>query len=452
MADFSFNKISKNCKRIQTKYRVISTDIPVPESLPQLEELMKIESRSMHGAYPMIWKSANNFQVEDYWGNKWLDFTSTIFVANAGHANEEVKKAIIDIVSKNLLAAYNYPTLERISFIKFLIENTPDFIEKAFLLSAGTETTEVALKLMRMWGQNIVPNKQAIICFDGNWHGRTLGAQFMAGNKSQKEWVGFKDPLTYHLPFPYDNERSFKDDFYKMCLNNNLDPDSDIAGIMMETYQGWGAYFYPDNYIKELVEIQKKHNILVSFDEMQSGFGRTGKLFGYMHYDIEPDIICCGKGASSSLPLSMVLGRSELLDLPDVGSMSSTHSAHPIVCAAGEANLKYILDNRLVEKSEELGQILKNKLLDLSVELKEKITIEINCRGLVAGVIIKGLNNVPASQLCSQISEKCFQNGLLVVHTGRESIKIAPPLTITQDALLDGILVFSEIVKELVEK
>ena len=355
-----------------------------------------------------------------------------------------------ETISKNLLAAYTYPTIERISYIKFLIENTPDFVEKAFLLSAGTETTEVALKLMRMWGQKIKPSKQVVICFDGNWHGRTLGAQFMAGNQAQKDWIGFKDPLIFHLPFPYSKERSFENDFYEMCTINDLNPDNDIAGLMLETYQGWGAYFYPQNYIEQLDKIRKKHNILIAFDEMQSGFGRTGKLFGYMHYSIEPDILCCGKGASSSLPLSLVLGRAEILDLPAIGSMSSTHSAHPVVCAAGEANLRYILDNGLIDNSQELGLIMKKEIEKLSQELKQKVNIKVNCLGLVAGVIIQDLSGNPASDLCSKISEKCFQSGLLVVHTGREAIKLAPPLTITEDALMDGLNTFCDIVRKVV--
>ena len=450
MANYEFNLVPKKVDKVKSVYRVIKTDLPVPASLPLLEELKSIESRSMHGAYPMIWKSADNFQVEDYWGNKWLDFTSTIFVANAGHANSEIKKAIVDTVSKNLLAAYTYPTIERIEYIKFLIDNTPDFIEKAFLLSAGTETTEVALKLMRMWGQDVNSSKQAVICFDGNWHGRTLGAQFMAGNQGQKDWIGFKDPLTFHLPFPYSEGRSFENDFYKMCETEGLNPDKDIAGIMLETYQGWGAYFYPQEYIEQLDIIRKKHNILIAFDEMQSGFGRTGKLFGYMHYNIEPDILCCGKGASSSLPLSLVLGRAKILDLPEIGSMSSTHSAHPVVCAAGEANLRFILENGLIKKSEKLGLIMKKEIELLSQELEEKVDIKVNCLGLVAGVIIRDLSGNPASNVCSEISEKCFQSGLLVVHTGREAIKLAPPLTITDDALMDGLNTFCDNVRKVV--
>src|SRR3989338_10449758 len=115
---------------------------------------------------------------------------------------------------------------------------------------------------------------------------------------------------------------------------------------MLETYQGWGAIFYPPEFVQAIERFAKKYGMLLAFDEMQAGFGRTGKLFGYMHYGVEPDIICCGKGASSSLPLSIVLGIREIMDLPEIGSMSSTHSANPMVCAAGKANLESLLERK----------------------------------------------------------------------------------------------------------
>ena len=160
---------------------------------------------------------------------------------------------------------------------------------------------------------------------------------------------------------------------------------------MLETFQGWGAIFYPEEFIKELSKFTKKNKILLTFDEIQSGFGRTGKLFGYMHYKVTPDIICCGKGSSSSLPLSIVLGSKKILDIPNTGSMSSTHSANPMVCAAGYENLKFILDNNLIEKSKNLGKILNKELLRIS---KKYNSINISCygKGLIASLIIKTKN------------------------------------------------------------
>ena len=218
---------------------------------------------------------------------------------------------------------------------------------------------------------------------------------------------------------------------------------------MLETFQGWGAVFYPKEFIEEVVKFAKKHNILVAFDEMQSGFGRTGKLFGYQHYGIEPDIICCGKGASSGLPLSIVLGSREIMDLPEVGSMSSTHSANPLVSIAGEENLKTILNDGLITNSEKLGKLFHEKLNDLKNKYPDHIE-HTQGKGLLAALIFIDKSGNVLSELCDEICERAFQKGLLVVHTGRESIKLAPPLTITEEALLEGINVLDECIQESV--
>jgi 4-aminobutyrate aminotransferase/(S)-3-amino-2-methylpropionate transaminase len=180
---------------------------------------------------------------------------------------------------------------------------------------------------------------------------------------------------------------------------------------------------------------------------MQAGFGRTGKLFGYEHYKVEPDILCCGKGASSGLPLSIVLGSKEVMDLPDIGSMSSTHSANPLVCVAGHENLKAILEDGLIENSVKLGKLLHQKL----GEIKDKYPNHIKYifgKGLLAALIFIDNEGNPLVKLCDVVSEKAFQKGLLVVHTGRESIKLAPPLSINKEALIEGIDVLEECIRE----
>jgi len=182
---------------------------------------------------------------------------------------------------------------------------------------------------------------------------------------------------------------------------------------------------------------------LVAFDEMQSGFGRTGKLFGYQHYNVEPDILCCGKGASSGLPLAIVLGSKHVMDLPGVGSMSSTHSANPLVCSAGHQTLLEMMDGGLIKNTEEIGKLFHKELNKLKDKYPQHIRY-VQGKGLLAGVIFIDKDGNPLINLCDTISEKAFQKGLLVVHTGRESIKLGPPLSITEEALLEGLKVFDE--------
>ena len=203
---------------------------------------------------------------------------------------------------------------------------------------------------------------------------------------------------------------------------------------MLETFQGWGGIFYPDDFIEEISTFASENKLLVAFDEMQAGFGRTGKLFGYMHYNIEPDILCCGKGASSGMPLGIVLGSKEIMDLPDIGSMSSTHSANPLSCVAGKANLKALIEDKLIDNSNILGEVLHKELNLMQLQFPNHIKY-IFGKGLLAGVVFQNNKGEPLASLCDSIAEMAFQRGLLIVHTGRESIKIGPPLSIKKKKL-----------------
>ncbi len=457
MSNWSFNLEPKKVLPVNTKWRTIQTSIPVPESIPYFHSLDKTESFSMHGQMPIVWDKAEGCQVSDPWGNTWLDFTSTIFVANAGHGNPDIIAAIRECLDKPLLHTYSYVNAKRVNYLEKLLSITPENITKAFLLSAGTEATECALKLMRLYAQKQNKKRPCIICFEGNWHGRTMGAQMLSYNPAQKEWIGYHDPHILHLPFPYpwnniDNPADFfHTSFEALCEEHNLNPEQDIAGFMLETFQGWAAAFYPVEFVKAIRAKADSIGALLAFDEMQSGFGRTGKLFGYEHYGVTADVLCCGKGISSSLPLSAVLGSTEVMDLPGIGSMSSTHSANPLCCAAALASLEYTLKHNLIERSAVLGELLFAQLNAVKEKYPEYISHVLG-NGLLAGVHFNNLAKEPLSALASRVCELAMQKGLILVHTGRESIKIGPPLTIPEDALLEGCSVFAQCVEQAIEE
>ena len=238
----------------------------------------------------------------------------------------------------------------------------------------------------------------------------------------------------------------------KVSINeNNILPEEDLCGFILETFQGWGAFFYPTEFVKAIEKFAKKYNLLLAFDEMQSGFGRTGKLFGYMHYEVEPDIIACGKGAGSGVPLSIVLGRKEIMDLPEIGSMSSTHSANPLVCTVGMANFKALIEDGLISNCQKLEKIFFSCLNDIKSKYHKYIRY-VQGHGLVSALIFKDINENPLSNLCDKICERAMQKGLLLVHTGRESIKIAPPLSITEEAMLEGMQVLKESIEECINE
>jgi 4-aminobutyrate aminotransferase-like enzyme len=438
---------------IRTKNIHIKTKIPAPGTNDILKLISKYESRSMHGQLPIVWKKAKNFNIFDLKGNKFIDFTSTIFVTNIGHSNVKLKKKLIQLINKDLLHSYAYANTIKLQYIKKLISMTNGDFEKVFLLSAGTEATEAALKLMRLYGQSINKKKLGLICFEGNWHGRTMGAQLMSGNENQKKWIGQKDKNIFHLPFPYpwvlEKQKKTPEEFLLDSLKKfkiKFDLSKDICGVMLETFQGWGALFYPKSYIKLLNKICKKNKILLCFDEMQSGFGRTGKLFGYENYDVKPDLICCGKGMGGGVPISGVLGKKKIMDLPEVGNMSSTHSSNPLSSTAGLVVLEEIKSKNILKNTKIKSKVLFKFLNKIKDKNKNHI-IHIDGRGLIAGIIFKPGKKI--NQNLKKVCMECMKNGLLVVYTGRESIKIGPPLTISIEALKEGLEILDKSISKV---
>jgi len=226
-----------------------------------------------------------------------------------------------------------------------------------------------------------------------------------------------------------------------------------IAGVLMETYQGVGPDFAPVDYVRKLADWCHEHQIVLTFDEVQAGFGRTGKFWGFEHYGVVPDLICCGKGISSSLPLSAVIGRAEILDQFPPGSMTSTHTGNPVCIAAALASLKRILSHDLTGNAARLEQPLLAGLLDIQAR-HPKVVGHCTARGLVAGMqMVQPDKTAPNHDLAHSVIEKCFQKGLLFfspVGAWGQTVKIAPPLTIPLEALQEGLAVLSEAVDEAV--
>ena len=438
-------------KIIKTKNRYIFTKIPAPGTKEIFKNIQKFESRSMHGQIPIAWSKAKNYSVYDIAGNKFIDFTSTIFVSNTGHSNDRLKRYIKDSLKNNFIHSYAYIHKLREKYLKKLVKFSGNGLQKAFLMSAGTEATEAAFKLMRMYGQKRKKRKLGIICFEGNWHGRTMASQMMSGNKQQSKWIGYRDKNIHHLKFPYPwltNEREaekFLDESLKK-LKQKINLKKDVCGVMFETYQGWGAIFYPVKYIQMFAKICKKNDILIAFDEMQAGFSRTGKNFGFEHYNIKPDIICCGKGMGGGIAVSGVIGKKKIMDLPEVGNMSSTNSANPIACSAGLAVLEEIQQQKLTAKSKKHGLYLHKGLNDIKKKFPN--LFQVYGKGLIASMVFnKKIKNI--NHKLKLIVENSMRNGLLLCYTGRESIKIGPPLTITTEALKEGLKIIENSVGKI---
>ena len=442
---------------VSTKYRRIHTPMPVPESVSILEELRRCEPVSMQGQPPIVWHRASGFQVEDPWGNRWIDWSSGVLVTNVGHGHPRICAAIRELADRPLLATYVFPHRLRADLASRLVEISPKGIDKAFLLSTGAEAIECAIKLARTWGvEKSGRNKHIIVSFENAFHGRTLGAQLAGGIPKLKEWIVRTDLGFVQAPFPdgYKNEDTRFELFEESLAAQGVSPDT-VAGVITESYQGVGPDFMPVEYAQRLRGWCDRHNAVLIMDEVQSGFGRTGKMFCFEHYGIVPDLICCGKGISSSLPIAAVLGRKEIMDLYPPGSMTSTHSANPVCCAAALASIEVLLEEKLIENSASLGKVLKKGLEEIQ-KAHPAVAGCVQALGLVGGIqIVQPGARKPNPELALTINEKCFQKGLLMfapVGVAGECIKIAPPLCINREALEEGIAVLREALDEVMHE
>ncbi|MBA4386857.1 MAG: aspartate aminotransferase family protein [Verrucomicrobia bacterium] len=442
--------------KIKTKFRCIKTKLPVPESLPIFEELKQSEPRSMMGQPPIIWHKASNFTVQDKWGNKWIDWSSGVLITNAGHGRKEIGKGVKQMVDQGLLATYVFIHEGRAELTKMLRELSPDPENyMVFLLSTGSEATENCIKLAKTYAlEKHGPHKKYMVTFSNAFHGRTMGAQLAGGMDKQKKWMIDRDQTFIQVPFPdgYKNEDISFDLFLKTLADKKVEPGQ-IAGVMVESYQGVGPDFIPAEYAQKLEAFCRQHDIVLVMDEVQAGFGRTGKMFCFEHYGIKPDLIACGKGITSSLPLSAVIGRKDVMSLYAPGSMTSTHSASPLAVASAIANLKVLKKEKLVERAAKLGKILAQGLARVQKKHPQVLGC-LQARGLVAGLqVVKPGTKTPDPDMATKINLKCFHKGLLMfapVGIAGECVKIAPPLTISEEALKESLQVLAEAVDEAV--
>ena len=440
---------------VSTKFRRLSGSIPNSATIEQIEQLRAAESMSMRGQPPVIWDRAEGINVYDAYGNMWLDFSSGVLVTNAGHGRKEIADAIIEQASRPLLTSYCFPNRPRIELVQKLVSLAPEPLNKVFALSTGAETTECALKLMRTYGRRMgTDDKSVIVSFENSFHGRTLGAQQMGGMAGGKAWIKNLDPEIVHVPFPdgFRCEDTSFELFERTLARLGIEPGN-VAGVISETYQGVGPNFMPKQYAKDLRAWCDRHDALLCFDEVQAGFGRCGTWWGFELYDVVPDLFCIGKGVSSSLPISGVIGREDVMDLYGPNEMTSTHSGNPICCAAALASIEVMEREKLVENAAKVGPVLHEHLQRIKDEFSEVIGFAPSV-GLVGGLLmVKKGGKDPDYDLAWDVVSLCFRKGLLLfapVGVGGGCVKIAPPLCISAEAVEEGCEVIREAVKEAV--
>ena len=440
---------------IETAHRRICTKLPVPESVPILQRLAAAEPVSMLGQPPIVWDRAEGASVYDAWGNKWIDFSSCVMVANVGHGRAEIRDALRAAINRGPLATYVFPHPQRAELVERLQALAPSPADyRVFLLTTGSEATENCIKLAKTYAlTKYGPSRRIIVTFENAFHGRTMGAQLAGGVAAQKEWLAGEGQTFVQVPFPdgFRNEDVSFDSFEQALERQGVSP-AEIAGVLVESYQGGGPYFMPDDYARQLEAFCREHDIVLACDEVQSGFGRTGKMFAYEHYGITPDLIACGKGVTSSLPLSAVIGRADIMGLFAPGSMTATHSGSPLPVAAALACLNILSEEKLADRAAALGDVLLPELERIRQRFPDVLG-HVSGRGLVAGIqVVRPGTKEPDGELALRINEACFRAGLLMfapIGMGTACLKIAPPLVITEEALREGIAVLEAAVGEL---
>ncbi len=454
MATKEFPLVPEQVQPVSTKYRKIQTAIPVPESIETLKRLRDIEPRSMGGQPPIIWDHGKGCQIFDAYGNMWLDFSAGVLVTASGHGNPKIAGAIASMAKRGMYHAYCFPTDIRAALVTKLTAMLPAPLKNVFLLTTGSEATECCIKLARTHGLKVGgKQKKVFVSFEYGFHGRTMGAQLAGGSAGLKSWMGDLDPSFVQVPYPdgfRQTDTSF-DVFTRTLEQKGVNPD-DVCGVMAETYQGGNAAIMPSAYAQALRKWCDQHNAVMIFDEIQAGFGRTGKRFGFEHTGVVPDLAACGKGISGGMPLSAVLGTEELMNMYGPGEMTSTHSANPICAAAALANLEVIEETGLIANAEKMGKILGQHLPKIQAASNGKIT-HIDRIGLVGAMqFTKPGTTEPAPEPAWQMVWESVKRGVMLfapVGVGGSCIKINPPLIIKKDALLEGLAVLEDVAKTL---
>jgi 4-aminobutyrate aminotransferase / (S)-3-amino-2-methylpropionate transaminase / 5-aminovalerate transaminase len=449
-----FTLVPRAVERVETRYRRIVTPLPVPESVPILEKLCEYEPRAMRGQPTVIWHHAEGFQVYDAWGNQWIDWSSGVLIANAGHGRVEIARAIEEQARGHLLTSFAFANEPRLRLAEKLVSILPAPLKKVFLFSTGSEATECAIKLCRTYGVRTGGrNKHVIVSFDKGFHGRTLGAQQAGGIPELKEWIVNLDPGFVQVPFP-DGFRTRDVSFegFERALRERGVEAQNVAGVILETYQGGSSAFAPVPYMRSLRQWCDGHKSLLVCDEIQAGFGRTGTLWGFEQYGIVPDLATLGKGISSSLPMAAVVGRPDVMDQYPPLSMTSSHAGNPVCCAAALASVNLVLDEGLAERARETGALLHQRLGALASRHRQ-----VGCvagKGLVAGLAcVKPGTTEPDSDLAFDVVRRAMEKGVLMfapVGYGMATVKISPPLVIPVDAVEESVDVLEEAFAEAV--
>lgn len=421
-----------------------------------IERDREVVSPSYTRGYPFVMARGEGTEVWDVDGLRYLDFTSGVAVTSTGHAHPEVVRAIKDQAEKFLHMSgtdfYYPPQIELAEYLDRIAPMTD--VVRAFFTNSGAESIEAAIKLALY-----ATNRHYFIAFYGGFHGRTMGAlAFTASKPVQRECFLPAMPPVAHVPYPDPYRPVFSDLHADQGLAviryiedyvfaRKLCP-TEVAGILVEPIQGEGGYIVPPpSFFPALRELCDRYGILLIVDEVQSGMGRTGKWFGIEHEGVEPDIVAVAKGIASGLPLGAMIARKSLMTWP-AGTHASTFGGNPVSCAAALVTLR-LLEDGMMDNATTVGAYLLEKLRD--IQTRHPVIGDVRGRGLMVGAEI--IKDPPlrarAPELRNAIVNRAFEEGLLLLGAGPNSIRFVPPLNVSREHVDEAMGIFERVLDEL---
>jgi len=421
-----------------------------------LKKDKKYISPSYTRSYPAVIEQGEGCWLWDVDGNKFLDFNAGIAVCATGHCHPEVVEAIRKQAGKLIHISgtdYYYP--QQVKLAEKLAEITPGAKnKKVFFCNSGTEAVEGAFKLARYYTK-----RHFAIAFLGSFHGRTMGALSLTGSKFiQKKGFGPLISGVFHCPYAncyrcaynleYPKCNLYCVDYIEEELFKKVCVPEEVCAIFAEPIQGEGGYICPPpDYFKKIRELCDKYGILLIIDEVQSGFGRTGKMFAIEHYGVMADIYCVAKGIASGMPLGAFISKSSVMNW-EPGAHASTFGGNPISCMAAMATIR-LLENGLIENAERIGNYLLKNLEEMAN--RYDFIGDVRGKGLMIGIelVEDQISKKPVPEKRNAVVYKCFEKGLIILGCGATTIRFSPPLVVTKEEADIALEIFEKSLKEV---
>ena len=417
----------------------LKTPLPGPRAKALIDRDGAVVSPSYTRSYPFVMARGQGVAVEDVDGNVFLDCAAGIAVNSTGHSHPDVVNAIVEQAKKFLhMSGTDFYYEPQVQLAEEMNRIAPlAGPKRSFFSNSGTEAMEAALKLARYHTK-----RYGIIAFLGSFHGRTLGSLSLTSSKAIQR-RGFGPPLggVYHAPFPNpyrradgQSEDAVADaaiDYIEENILVHLVSPDEVAAVIVEPIQGEGGYVVPPvSFFQRLRALTQKHGILLIADEVQSGMGRTGKMFAIEHFGVEPDIVTIAKGVASGMPLGVTTARAEIMAWPP-GAHASTFGGNPVSCAAALATIK-LLEASLIANAATVGEHLLMRLRD--VQKKHPLVGDVRGKGLMIGIelVRDPKTKTRANAERDRLVDECFKRGMLVLGAGRNTLRLCPPLVLTK--------------------